>query len=89
MTSIDISKFPQLEDELLVLGAENGDIQIWKLSKDYNDCQVFAIVPMKYCPGASVKRVQWRPIGKNEMPNIIQFASCSEDHSVRILSITL
>lgn len=73
---------------LLLLGAENGNMQIWLIPSDLHDATSAAAgglspihihtIPSYDRHGASVLKMKWKESKK------LKFVSCSEDHSVRI-----
>ena len=82
---------------LISLGAENGNIQIWGVSEDFSVAQVLLVVPTIYCHGATVHKLKWRAnaacdatsfpaaaVHVNSGGSKLYFASCGEDHSVRV-----
>ena len=58
----------KLENYLVALGSENGDIQLWTISSsegvnglDHHQCSQMANIHSHYCHGSSVKRIRWNP----------------------------
>lgn len=72
---------------LLVLGSELGSIRIVKFSQKYENTSLIISVewhyeiPSKFSHGTSVSKIQI----KNETDiSSMMFASCGEDHTVRV-----
>lgn len=80
-------------EELVVLGSELGDIQIYRIhisdDKTTHHAALFSTIPSKYCHGSTVKRLQWNPTIKSTSRGKLSFASCGEDNTVRIVSVLI
>lgn len=87
VTSIDSTKqevtFNSTKGWFLLIGAESGKMQIWFLSTISNESTISHVysVPDFHCHGATVRKLKWK---ESEKQSELKFASCSDDHSVRI-----
>jgi hypothetical protein len=71
---------------LLIVGAENGNMQIWMLSSTAAPpCHLHSI-SSNHIHGATVSKIKWKESCHSED---LKFASCGEDHSVRVFRCTL
>lgn len=70
----------------ILVGGESGDVQVWSLAKATGEASFSLAVPNQYCHGHNVKRMRWRPKVSDEL---LEFASCGEDQSVRIHRVQL
>ena len=84
---------------LVLVGGECGEIQVWAVSPATADREVS--VPQPWCHGVnmSVRRLQWAPTDtdKEEGTGLLykdtpgmrcrRFASCGDDHTVRIFTL--
>jgi WD40 repeat protein len=79
------------EGYLTVVGSEEGKLSIWWLQKNvYQNIQPIFEIPLPFCHGKTVKRLVWRQsYSPNNEQKIFEFASCSEDNSVRIHRFSL
>ena len=89
VTAIDYKYIQSTEQELLLIGLESGDIQVWTLSIHTNEVNLLITVPTIYAHSLTVKRIKWKPNNENSNDNILQFASCSEDNTVRVMNLLL
>eukprot|EP01038_Epipyxis_sp_PR26KG_P004240 gene4240-6019_t len=87
---------------VVIFGSESGDMNLYSLQLSNNNDETAAnkntaeylfSIPSNYSHSSTVKRIKWRPnvnILKNDSsPNTasISFASCGEDHTIRIHQI--
>jgi WD40 repeat protein len=66
---------------LLVMGAEDGNIQIWIMPTDSSEPIYLHSVPTNQIHGATVSKIKWK---ESSQHSELKFASCGEDHSVRV-----
>jgi hypothetical protein len=86
---------------LMAVGSENGEINIYSISIDLlsTDCCSFVSSVSKwFSHGSSINRIKWKqelgnksiiPLIKENGKIITKFASCGDDHTVRIFSVTI
>lgn len=103
VTAVDISRFNPVPVSdllsgawLLVLGAENGDMQVRSVSCLDSSAQevteqLLLTVPDAHAHGATVRRIRWRPTpsATASVVRSLDFASCGEDKTVRVHRIVL
>lgn len=65
---------------LLIMGAENGSIQIWMLPSCAAPYHLHTISP-SHIHGATVSKIKWK---ESSLSEDLKFASCGEDHAVRV-----
>jgi WD40 repeat protein len=69
---------------LLVMGAEDGNIQIWIMPCEGSDTMTpihVHSVPSDQIHGATVSKIKWK---ESSLQSELKFASVGEDHSVRV-----
>ena len=71
--------------EIILLGFENGDIQLCSFDKTTNSLSQVSSVHQFLSHGATVRRIKSFVTEDNQ----IRVASCSDDHSVRIFDIKI
>lgn len=86
VTALDVLPFEGGSSWLVAFGAESGDIVIEQLSSDGTVNTPLCKVDAKYCHGATVKRIRWRPSTDSSR---LHFASCGEDNTVRIHELSV
>lgn len=88
VTAVEIDKIPRTEigGWMLLLGAENGSMQLWKMSVGTGECVKLSEVPSQYCHSKTVKRLRWKPLQvvDNSGSQVYEWVSAGEDHTVRI-----
>jgi WD40 repeat protein len=96
VTALDILRYPYAGETsdagsaggwLVALGAESGDLQVRRFAPGVanaeTDCfPVVSTVPDSHCHGATVRRIRCRPV--NPEVQVLEFASCGEDRTVRV-----
>eukprot|EP01034_Spumella_vulgaris_P028955 gene28953-35916_t len=94
VTALDIRVPEDGSDGWLVaFGAENGDLQVSKLSADGKASTLLKKIDSLYCHGATVRCIKWRPTSSSTQSEStadrgIEFATCGEDNTVRIHKLT-
>lgn len=76
----------------LAVGSEAGEMGVWTISLgEAIQAQCVGNIPAQFAHSRSVRRIQWRPkhVGEEEEQSVVELATCSEDHSVRIHRIRL
>jgi hypothetical protein len=81
---------------LIVVGSEEGVMKLFFLNEALDTVEMIQQIPLPYCHGKTVRRLAWRqstPRNNNNQreneENVFEFASCSEDNSVRIHRVTI
>jgi elongator complex protein 2 len=82
-TSITAADVHAVEN-LVLLGSEDGEIAVWRLAEDLKMCEAYLTIPSEYCHGAAIKRLAWQPSSESR-----RFGSCGEDHTLRVLTLSL
>ncbi|KAJ9096361.1 hypothetical protein QFC21_005182 [Naganishia friedmannii] len=83
-TAVDIVRDEQNQRDLLAVGYEDGTIEAHAVSANATAVDLLFTIPQTYAHIEQINRLAWR---KNE--ESFQLASCSEDRSVKVLSIQL
>lgn len=92
VTAIEIDKIHpvrQDSDWVMVLGSEQGAIQLWKLNKTTGEPSLMMEIPSKYSHSKTVRRLRWRPVSKNSKANEYEWISGADDRTVRIHKIVI
>jgi WD40 repeat protein len=97
VTALDIGPRIDNNAEVIAVGAESGEIQLWSI--DGSSSKQLLSTPGEHCHGASVKKLSWRPdcVGvlissfssssSSSSSRSAKLASCGEDNCVRIFTI--
>lgn len=100
VTSIDICSI-EVNLEYLLTGSENGDVKLWKVFRQVDSTdnilsfELVGDIPTFYSHASTVKKLKWKPVyEKRELvdagvSSTLTFASCGEDHTVRVMQITI
>lgn len=103
VTAIDVYQYflGDADEITVVIGSGAGEMRVLRLKipptsiadgSTVQDVQISVLceVPSEHTHTASVRKVMWRrPDGKAEENNFMVWASCSEDHTVRIHKLQL
>lgn len=92
VTALSFGSYSESSSEhLLAIGSELGDVQVWQLSAHADSQRQVATVPSDLAHGGAVKRLRWRPntSQNNSNNNVYAFASCGEDHTLRVMELQL
>lgn len=85
---------------MVALGAETGDLQVWRVSKSNGmtgagtgaecvyESHALLVIPDAHAHGATVRRIRWRPqvAADTHCEKILSYelATCGEDRTVRV-----
>lgn len=75
---------------ILAVGFENGEIQLWTLKRDALEPSHTFAIPLHECHADSVFRLVWKPQEAQIQPDGsvgLCLSSASADHSVRMYSV--
>ncbi|KND04539.1 Elongator subunit ELP2 [Spizellomyces punctatus DAOM BR117] len=95
VTAVDFAPRLIANSYILAAGLEDGRIQVFQLSLEDNNASwtESVSIPLDDCHAGPVKSVAWRTrrIQADERSStsteVLQLATCSEDHSVRLFSV--
>jgi WD40 repeat protein len=83
--SVTAVELHQQESSMMVIGCEDGRMQLWNLDFASGIPEFVLEVPTQYCHSKTVKRLRWKPSKVSaKVSNEFEWVSCSEDNTVRI-----
>lgn len=92
VTAVELDKIHSFQNDshwIMVVGSEQGSMQIWKLSKISGEPSLMFEVPSMYCHSKAVRRLKWRPTSTHDYCNEYEWVSGSEDSSIRVHKMTV
>ncbi|KAJ9104212.1 hypothetical protein QFC19_004029 [Naganishia cerealis] len=83
-TAVNLIRDDEHQRDLLAVGYEDGTIEIHAVSANGTTVERLFVIPQQYAHVEQINRLAWRKIQDS-----FQLASCSEDRSVKVLTIRL